>query len=1305
MSRLQCRLGGSAFIFLTFTWSLFAASSGEVFKEAELAYQKGDFEVGTSKLEELISTHPGDFELASGALHRICLSDYAQLVSKDWPSGGFPQSLFRISGKDHSRAWEKTSAYLEEAFLESGRHEGAGGIYSFPPPRPLESLWRKRRDYPLTPLKDVSVSAANRILALYRSGYLENDSLPVIDASILLYFIRKEQKRFFEASALVDQLVEARNGQVDWLLARAKFHHEIRSPRSSALCRELFAKLDNPGVDQDFAKASIRAQSLRDSLSFSVPEDLIPGQAWINQLTSENEDPSWKTFRDGFVQGIEEQIDLWIQGTFSDDEQKVYLLRRDAMGSAVIWKVMDEHLKSLGKGSLQSLRNLQQKRYLADPRSLDAGFSTQARKLYLFRRYPWSDSAQGGLLDYARKELQAGHGHSAYSAFLDLIDHSSDPTVVRRARVGSWLANAQMGLGEEVRSAIKKNAGKTFPWMNEKLPAEQIGRILARTVGPLKKTTSSASLADLNLHFLRLPACRLWNASNYRYCSGIEFVTLQESKRGLIVSSRNLLARYGKGNPDTPEWVQISPLQAGRSVGRPGRFRPALSEDRIFTRWGYGADPEKLVAMDADSREIIWSLDVSGPKDAGRRIPLGNPVFSGGQVFVASAWGKHGASSLFTFRLSCIDGMTGEVNWYADQEVLSPMTSGRGNSFEGAYGDCLTIRKGKIYCSPGVGFVARFDARAGRLEWMHNYKARSLSQMETDTLGSAPLVEDELVFSLPRDSNSLSALDTRTGELAWKSFLPLPKHILGIRSKRILIQGLTGLWALDSATGKALWQVPYPENFLRQVYLQGSSIYLSTEDKLYRFEAETGIELETRDLPEGHSDLHHLAVMGSDAYLIGNRPSPVKRSEFILKGPGNELWQGPSPNAKAFHSETIDSNQSKLLLYRDEVLSCLEGDSGEVIWENFFFPSPQEVYFHEGKAIVVSPKGGSGIRLEAFDLKTGGSEWKLVLPRLRSGHGSIFGRSGKYLYGRDNTDGYVLVDLGLGRVILENRVSRRNGNVKAGFGGGRVHFMIIPAYRTNLEWLSWDIDRNTFEGEKEPLRGVDEDASRTFDRITGNWLEDAHYGPNHCYFVNRQDQGKREYVAYRANYGDRGVRVLARNPGKIKLLAPFLFLQGGQSEENRNTRTHTWEVRKADDVAYSHSLDLAHAWDGKPLLHANCVVEVRTPVRNQNPYLVQAHDLVTKKRVFRHSSEDAERMGVLPAGPNRVLVYEYRRNKRETEPYFKVIAYDLATGLAGAPIYLDYWNAGRHNPNDLRLHGNLLLIREHQTLRAWKISL
>ncbi|MFP6855508.1 MAG: hypothetical protein VB980_06965, partial [Opitutales bacterium] len=231
-------LAVSVFLFTGSTFWLNADESNhleKIFLEADKKFVEGDFIRGESLLNDLIAKHPGEFDLATKALRRICLSEYLKLIDTDWPSSGYPNQLFRKSGGDYEKMWEILSQHLREGFLVVGKFGGKDERYSEDPrerPYLLESLWRNVKDYPLTPLDNMSDAAAERILTLRRSGYLEVDDPAVIDASILLVFIRKSQRRNYEAATLADELVVANNRQIDWLLARAALHARIKSPKA-----------------------------------------------------------------------------------------------------------------------------------------------------------------------------------------------------------------------------------------------------------------------------------------------------------------------------------------------------------------------------------------------------------------------------------------------------------------------------------------------------------------------------------------------------------------------------------------------------------------------------------------------------------------------------------------------------------------------------------------------------------------------------------------------------------------------------------------------------------------------------------------------------------------------------------------------------------------------------------------------------------------------------------------------------------------------------------------------------------------
>ena len=75
----------------------------KTFEKADQAFVEGDFEQGENLLIELIANHPGEFDLATWALRRICLSEYLKLIANDWPSQGYPNKMFNKAGKDYDK--------------------------------------------------------------------------------------------------------------------------------------------------------------------------------------------------------------------------------------------------------------------------------------------------------------------------------------------------------------------------------------------------------------------------------------------------------------------------------------------------------------------------------------------------------------------------------------------------------------------------------------------------------------------------------------------------------------------------------------------------------------------------------------------------------------------------------------------------------------------------------------------------------------------------------------------------------------------------------------------------------------------------------------------------------------------------------------------------------------------------------------------------------------------------------------------------------------------------------------------------
>jgi len=1274
---------------------------GKAFREADKAFVEGDFERGENLLNELIANHPGEFDLATQALRRICLSEYLELIDNDWPSQGYPNQMFNKAGKDHDEMWTLISEYLREGFLDTGKFGENGEKYSEDPrkrPFLLESLWRKVGDYPLTPKENMSDEAAERIITLQRSGYLEDDDPAVIDASILLVFIRKSQRRYYEATQLADALVAANNRQIDWLTARAVLHARIKSPRANFLLRELFSFFDKPGIDPVVARAAQRTTALRMAWTGFSRNLAAEGPGWLGQMVPDNENRAWDRVAAGLVHGSEKDIDLWLQSCLGKEQSKVYLMRRDETGSAKAWCVLDNQLKSLRPETLREFRDFQESRCRIDGRSRTIKDATQGEKLAFFRRFPWAITSQRALMNYAQGELEAGHGQAARRAFRDLLEHAEDPKLLKRAQVGFWLSVAQGKDYETLEKLIEEiNPDERFPWMDQATSATEIRQRLMKGVPAQNSKEEDHALAGMGIQLLNLPARPLWPPMKYRSSPGLSFVNLQRVGTNLLVSTRNLLAWYEANNGANPVWADSARGGHGdHSISRMGEFRPIVEGNRIYTRWSYRADPLKLVAMNLKTREIIWSQNLADSPKAKRIISLGNPILSGGQIYFASAWDEHRPTGRFQLQLSCVDAATGQVIWREDLSVSANQLF-----FEGVFGESLTVHDGAIYCSPSTGFIGRFDARDGKMEWMYNYESVSRHALAADTKGNAPLIVGNLVISLPRDSNVMVGLDKQTGKLLWSSSLPLAVEIIGQVGQEILIQGRTALASINARNGKIKWHSPYPDKMVGKATLQGASIYIGSQTMVYRYDATTGIERETRSLPETTNSIQNIRVLHDKIYLITDEPVEEKENSLVRHSPGDSAWEVTAWDPKLYFPNGNESSGSEMLIHENDMLHCLEATpAGKVLWQRFVYPRPTEIFFVEGKVVLLYNKGRYDLYLKALDQKTGNMEWELTLLRLRAGHGATVGRSGNFLYGKDNSDRFYLVDLNIGEVVLQNRIPRRNGHVKAGFGGGKVHFLMTPAYQRSLYWLQWDIGSNEITGMNQVLQGRNGDPKQAF---RDNWVESAKFGEHACYFVSRQEIPSREYVAYRTNYKDQSVHLVGRNTRHLKFEPPFIFLQQLENDQNRKNRTHPWAIQREDDPNYAHSLDLPHAWYHRPTFVNGHVLDVRSS-RNKQPWTVRVHDLGSKKTLLEHTSENTERMGGIPAGPNRILVYDWKKNDRNTPPHFKFTLYDLNQGLAGPTMEIDYWSSNNQTPNEIRVTGSLVLINDRHSVKAWQLQ-
>ena len=186
----------------------------------------------------------------------------------------------------------------------------------------------------------------------------------------------------------------------------------------------------------------------------------------------------------------------------------------------------------------------------------------------------------------------------------------------------------------------------------------------------------------------------------------------------------------------------------------------------------------------------------------------------------------------------------------------------------------MTLCDGAIYCSPMGGVIVRCDARDGRMEWMQRYGSRQRTR-RVNGLGSAPIIVDDLVICLPRDTDDVIGLSRETGRILWRNRIVLPIKTLGIAGDTLIVHGKWALAALDLQTGNVRWFTPLPRGSAGQVVRLKSSIYVRTQTELRRFDANSGIELEVRPCPKTDNQVSNFAIHGDRLYLLTNEPCSV----------------------------------------------------------------------------------------------------------------------------------------------------------------------------------------------------------------------------------------------------------------------------------------------------------------------------------------------------------------------------------------------------------------------------------------------
>ncbi len=230
----------------------------------------------------------------------------------------------------------------------------------------------------------------------------------------------------------------------------------------------------------------------------------------------------------------------------------------------------------------------------------------------------------------------------------------------------------------------------------------------------------------------------------------------------------------------------------------------------------------RLLALDAASGKVLWSLGGRGAGPLRDCYFLGPPLPLGGRLYTPVQKG-------FDLRLLCLEPLTGEVIWaqtLAKFKARLVVDGGRRlHAVRPAFGDGLLV------CPTHAGGVVAYDLVGRRLAWAHVYREEPPPPEPPPTWGrggrrrprpifvteppnlagewqvSAPLIAAGKVVVAAADAPALCCLDLRDGSLLWQAKRGEGDlFVAGAAEGMVLVVGKGEVRALSLADGKPLWQ-------------------------------------------------------------------------------------------------------------------------------------------------------------------------------------------------------------------------------------------------------------------------------------------------------------------------------------------------------------------------------------------------------------------------------------------------------------------------------------------------------------------
>lgn len=245
------------------------------------------------------------------------------------------------------------------------------------------------------------------------------------------------------------------------------------------------------------------------------------------------------------------------------------------------------------------------------------------------------------------------------------------------------------------------------------------------------------------------------------------------------------------------------------------------SDTKIPVRW-------------SDKENLRWKTELPGPGSS-------SPIVAGDHVFVTcySGYGipKSSGGSVQSLQrhLVCVSRQSGDISWSKSVSGEQREDGYQGYITEHGYASNTPVTDGeRVYCFFGKSGVVAFDLYGKQL-WITNVGTES-SNRRWGSAASLILYKDFVIVNASEESQSIRALDKRTGEEKWKavgSILELaygtPALItLGNKTQELVVAAPEEIWGLNPDTGRMLWYCSHQltGNICPSVIASGDTAYI-----------------------------------------------------------------------------------------------------------------------------------------------------------------------------------------------------------------------------------------------------------------------------------------------------------------------------------------------------------------------------------------------------------------------------------------------------------------------------------------------